>query len=121
MIKRLRRKFILINMALISLVLLIVFAIIFMSNYQRLQSESRDALQRAIEQRIDMPPPKPEIGRLHPREKPFPITPVFSVVLDENNNILYTIQQNVSISDDVLAKAVKKQWIPSPPKVFCMT
>lgn len=108
MIKKLRRKFILINMTLVSLVLLIVFATISMSNYQRLQSESRDALHRAIEQRKDKPPPKPEIGRLPPERKPLPITPVFSVVLDENNNIVYTTQQNVSISDDVLTTAVEK-------------
>ncbi len=106
MIKKLRSKFILINMALISLVLLLLFATIFMSNYQRLQSESHDALQRAIEHRNDMPPPKPEIGRLPPGQKPLPFTPVFTVMLDNNNNILFTTQQNVSISDDDLKIAV---------------
>ncbi|MDO7787333.1 sensor histidine kinase [Desulforamulus aquiferis] len=108
MIIKLRRKFILVNMALVSLVLLIVFGTIFISNYQRLQAESRDALHRVIEQGMDMPPPKPEIGRLPPGRKPFPITPVFSVFLDQNNTIVYTTQQNVSVSDDVLAKAVEK-------------
>lgn len=108
MIKKLRRKFILINMGLVSTVLLIVFAIIFMSNYQRLQSESRDALHHAIEQRIDKPLPKPEIGRLPPGQKPIPITPVFSVVLNKNKDIIYTTQQNVSISDDVLKIALEK-------------
>lgn len=100
MIKRLRRKFILINMALVSLVLLIVFTAIFISNYKRLQSESREALYHAMEQRTDVPPPKPEIGRKPPGRRPFPITPVFSVVLDQNSNIVSVTQQNVSISVD---------------------
>ncbi len=108
MIQKLRRKFILINMTLVSLVLLIVFAALFMSNYQRLQSESRAALHRAIEQRMDLPPPKPEIGRIPPERKPFPFTPVFSVVLDKNNDIVHTTQENVSIADDVLAAAVEQ-------------
>ncbi len=116
MIKKLRSKFILINMALISLVLLLLFATIFMSNYQRLQSESHDALQRAMEHRIDMPPPKPEMGRLPSGQKPLPFTPVFTVVLDNNNNILYTAQQNVSISDDDLKKAVEQALASEYPE-----
>lgn len=116
MIKKLQRKFILINMALVILVLLIVFATIFMSNYQRLQSESHEALYRAMEQRMDTPPPKREIGRLSPGQKPFPITPVFTVVLDEKNNIVHTTQQNVSVSDDVLVKAVEKALASEYPE-----
>jgi len=116
MITRLRRKFILINMTLVSLVLLIVFAALFMSNYQRLQAESRAALHRAIEQRMDLPPPKPEIGRIPPGRKPSPFTPVFSVVLDKNNDIIYTTQENVSIADDVLAAAVEQALDAQSPE-----
>ncbi|MEL7568587.1 MAG: HAMP domain-containing sensor histidine kinase [Dehalobacterium sp.] len=116
MIKKLRRKFILINMVLVSIVLFIVFALIFMTNYQRLQSESRDALHHALEQRIDKPLPKPEIGRLPPGEKPFPMTPVFSVILDHNKDIIYTTKDNVTISDVVLALAVEKALASENPE-----
>jgi signal transduction histidine kinase len=108
MIKKLRRKFILINMTLVILVLIIVFAAIFISNYQRLQSETHQALYHAIEQRTDMSPPKHEIGRFPHGPKPFPFIPVLSVVLDKNNNIVYITEQDVYISDDDLSKAVKK-------------
>ncbi|GAB6179690.1 HAMP domain-containing sensor histidine kinase [Desulfotomaculum defluvii] len=116
MIKKLRRKFILINMTLVSLVLLIVFAAIFFSSYQRLQSESHEALYHALEQRNDLPPPKPEIGRLSHGRKPFPFTPVFSVVLDKNNNIVHTTEQNMSISDVDLAKAVEEAMTSEYPE-----
>lgn len=48
MIKDLRRKFILVNMALVSLVLLIVFSVLMGSNYHRLKSECLMSLHSAL-------------------------------------------------------------------------
>ena len=49
MIRKLRRKFILTNMALVSLVLLIVFCVLIWSNYQQLRAQNYAAMRLALE------------------------------------------------------------------------
>lgn len=46
MTKELRKKFILINMALVGTVLLIVFAVLCFQNYQRLEQDSMRVMER---------------------------------------------------------------------------
>ena len=48
MLQKLRRKFVLINMLLVSAVLLIAFTALFVFTYQRLYNESHDAMRRAL-------------------------------------------------------------------------
>jgi len=116
MIKELRRKFIMINMALISLVLLMLFATILISNSHRLQLENREALQRALEHNLYTPPPKPEIGRFPLGREHLPFTPVFTVLLDNNLNLLFTTLQNVSIADDDLSEAIGQALASKHPE-----
>lgn len=107
MIPKLRRKFIIINMALVCLVLLIVFAAICFFSYQGLRRESYDAMRRAIAREPGMAPPVTEIGGNRP-QRPVSMLPIFSVVLDKNREILSINSENVTVSDAVAAEAAER-------------
>ena len=57
MLKRLRRKIVLINMAFVGIVLIAVFAAVCITSYQSLKSDIYHSLQLATEQRADKPEP----------------------------------------------------------------
>lgn len=107
MIKRLRIKFIVINMLLVTIVLLIAFASLLVSHKQRLAEESDIALQRALAI-PDGHLEKPMIGK--PRPDDFKTVqnnvPVFTVILDETGQIISTNQQSVDIDSETLQQAV---------------
>lgn len=114
MIRKLRRKFIFTNMLLVSLVLVIVFAALVGSNYQKLSFQTDGMLRAALTWRDDNPPPRLEIGgpddqRDHRGDNPRNIfIPVFTVALDEAGGVgSYTGGSNVSISDAVLSQVVE--------------
>lgn len=48
MIRKLRRKFVLINMLFVSAVLLAVFAVLCLSTYRQIRTDSDEALTRAL-------------------------------------------------------------------------
>ena len=91
MLKKLRRKFILINMMLVSLVLLIVFAVLLGSTSQRLRGQSISAMRLALKWGESMDPPQIEIALPEgeepdggePEARQLAMVPVFGVVLDE--------------------------------------
>jgi signal transduction histidine kinase len=106
MIRKLRRKFILINMALVSLVMLIVFAALGFSTLKQAETQTRDALDRAVMIKENEPAPRPKIG---PRDQPEPYSmiPVFTVAVDEDGNITSQNIMRVEIEEDVIFAAVK--------------
>lgn len=114
MIRKLRRKFILTNMLLVSLVLVIVFAALVGSNYQKLSHQVDGAMRGALSWRADAPPPRLEIGLDQPDQgrggdglRNFMI-PVFVVTLDEAGFVAdYNGGNNVEISDAVVAQVVE--------------
>lgn len=128
MLKKLRRKFILINMMLGSLVLLIVFGALLGSTSQRLRGQSVSAMRLALKWAEGMAPPQIEIeidlpegeepgaGRGNPDARQLAMVPVFGVVLDENGNIdSYAPGGNVQVSQEALEQAVEevqKQGVP---------
>lgn len=99
MIQKLKRKFILINMSLVSVVLLIVFVTIGLFSYQQAKYESLQAIEKALERPSGALPPKMEINKRMP-EKREPFLPVFSVLVDENNEIVFVAKENVDIDDN---------------------
>ncbi len=107
MIRKLRRKFIFINMTLISLVLIIVFASICFFSYQRTKAESYDVMQRVINSDIGMPPPPVEIGN-RPPKKAMPMLPVFSALLDDQGKIISAARENVAVSDEMIAEVSER-------------
>lgn len=109
MIKKLRRKFILINMILVTVVLLIVFSALCWSNYRKLESDSINEMRRTLGRDTKMSPPKIEIGGKNKFDKPpFSILPIFCVIVDENGDVKLLSAQNVSISDETASNAAKQ-------------
>lgn len=109
MIRALRRKFILVNMLLVTLVLLIVFGVLLGSSYQRLTNQSYTVLRMALEWGGDIKPPHYEIGRPEVQKdetRQLSVLPAFSVKLDEDGNVVSLSGNNVSVSDEVLEEAV---------------
>ena len=121
MIRKLRIKFILTNMALVSLVLIVVFAVLMASTSQRLAGQSMAAMRMSLEWGKDRDPPRFEFS---PSSEAMPekwenrgggefqqvmMIPVFCVSLTEDGQVdaVYA-QDSVSVSDQVLEEAVSQ-------------
>lgn len=110
MIRELRKKFILINMSFISVVLITVFTILCFSNYNQIKTESEEAMKHELldNKKNITKPPKFEIGREKRSEIPNMI-PVFVVELNGDNTIKSTEQNyNFTISEDLVEDAVSE-------------
>ena len=107
MIRKLRRKFVLTNMLLVALVLLMVFAALVASNYQRLANQSRTALRAALLW-SDEGPDRFEFAAGPPEEASrVSMVPVFTVTLDENGEAAEVMGGgNVSVSSETVELAV---------------
>lgn len=110
-LRRLRRKFVLVNMLLVFLVLLAVLAALLASNAQRMRTQTQAALCLALEW-ADGTPPHFEIGRV-PLEwwdweyaQEFTMVPAFCVTLDETRTEVIDSTGNVSVTDEALEQAV---------------
>lgn len=112
MIRKLRTKFILINMLLVTLVLLIVFGSLCFVTHQRIEAQGREALRQALQHTGGQGFPKPEIvgkdfqGR--PPQKPNSMVPVFCVTLDASREISQVFADHVEVSDQVVRDAVNQ-------------
>ena len=113
MIKKLRRKFILINMLLVSIVLAAVFAALVGSNYQRVAEQSRGSMRMALKWSDETPPPRFEFGgppedfRDREEDRRFSMVPVFVVTLDESGAVAQVwTAGGVEVTDEVAARAV---------------
>lgn len=108
MLNMLKKKFILINMLFVCVILIAAFCAIVLSTYYRIEENSRRALEQYFIKDEPLEPPAKKIGA--PREGAYGRQPmnsvVFTVKLDENNKIKELIGQNIEISDDVLEKIV---------------
>lgn len=114
MIRKLRQKFVCIIMALISAVLLIVFSAICLSSYGQQQAEAYDAMRLELNRQPGMQPPRFEIGKKMPPNKPVSLLPVFSVLLDPQGGIGFIESGNVQIDEDIVAQAVS--MVQAQPK-----
>lgn len=106
MISKLKRKFIIINMSLVSLVLIIVFIAIAFTSYDRVKSESIFVMERVLSREMTAQPPVLEMGGKRP-EKHGPLIPVFSVLLDQKNSIVRINKENVNVSESFVTKMTK--------------
>lgn len=112
-LKKLRKKFILTNMALVTLILTVVFAALVGYNYQRMVQQSADSMRMALEWSEKSPPPRFQFSSVSPmpeekREgRGYTMVPVFVVTLDEAGKATeVTGGGNVEVSDEVVEKAV---------------
>ena len=110
-LRRLRRKFVLVNMLLVLLVLLAVFAALVGSNAQRLRAQTQSALRLALEW-ADGEPPRFAFGDLPPGQEEgqgFTMIPAFCVTLDETGAVAAVSSGgNVSVTDEMVAQAVEQ-------------
>ena len=105
MIKKLRIKFILINMILITIVLAITFTAVYVSTQQRLVRESMSVLQRTIAGDKHDEPTRNEIRG--PEKNPgFMPIPTFTVSLDAEKNIIEAKGPLFDLSDDEALREV---------------
>ncbi|MEQ8175432.1 MAG: ATP-binding protein [Syntrophomonadaceae bacterium] len=100
MIGKLKLKFILTNMLLITIVLAIIFGAVYVSTRQRLEKESSTTLQRAIMENKTGEPDKRDQNRPPSlRESDFKPIPTFTVTLDSDNKIIETNGVLFNLSD----------------------
>jgi signal transduction histidine kinase len=105
MIKTLRKKFIFINMSLVALVLLAVFALLAVSSYARMEFEGRRAVERALDVREGQEPPPFELG---PQERPrqFMREAVFVARLGADGKAELVLSHNASITQEQLEQVL---------------
>ncbi len=115
MLKKLQKKFILINMSLVGLVLLLVFTALVVSNYRQNVEAVENAMRQALQMRKMNDPdldPLPQIGRQpdHDKKEPFKIKdsfiPTVSVAVDKAGNITIDDFQAATIDETILNEAV---------------
>ena len=114
MIKRLRRKFILINLLLVGLVLAVVFILFVGANVRRLAGQSDAALRLALSWQEGEGPPRFEIGGPPPEEHEpdgahrFSLIPVFVVTVRDGAITGLNDGGQVDVSEETAAEAVKQ-------------
>jgi signal transduction histidine kinase len=108
MIKKLRRKFILINMMLVSAVLITVFIVLCVSTYTRLRTDTETAARMTLEYGNRPGGFRPEImpGRPIPDRDIAWNIPAFYVRAAADKTIIFSDYGRVSITDETAAAAV---------------
>jgi len=104
MIKALRKKFILINMLLVSVVLVIVFTAQCYTRYRQTQGENIKTLQMALDRKDDQRPRHFEIGQKPPPD--FARSPMFVVRVAPDGTSQLVMEENVSVSEEQLGRIV---------------
>ncbi|MFT4106557.1 MAG: HAMP domain-containing sensor histidine kinase [Lacrimispora sp.] len=101
MIKRLKGKFILINMACVVSILLAVLAIFYFSSARRMERLSEIVLLQAIERdRMDLSHNRVIFGP-RPRGDSTPFTPVFVVTLNQDHSIANIRENNITVTKEL--------------------
>jgi signal transduction histidine kinase len=110
MIKKLRRKFVLINMLLVSLILVFVFIALCLSTHARLRFDTENAAEAALIGESMPDAFRPEIGRPRDRHRDdfMRDIPTFTVRVSADGAILYVDSSRVSISESDVKEAVNK-------------
>lgn len=113
MIRKLRRKFILINLLLVGIVLTVVFALLVVSNARRLSDQSETAMRMALNWR-DGENPRFEIGGPPPDHtmsedgKRFSMVPVFVVTVEDGAVTDVNDGGQVEVSEETAEQAAEQ-------------
>ena len=113
MIRRLRWKFILINLLLVGLVLTVVFVLLLTSNARRLADQGSAALHMALNRGDDELPPRFEIGAPPEQENRYgdsnaSMIPVFSVTVEDGTVVSINDGGHVDVSEETAAQAAQE-------------
>ncbi len=107
MIKKLRKKFVLINMAFVISILSAVMGIFYYANSKRIERQTVMALLQVLDHdRLDRPLDKVELDRGPQRNLP-PFIPVFVVTLNSRNSIENIRENNITVSKEQATLLVK--------------
>ena len=104
MIKTLRKKFILINMLLVSVVLVIVFTAQCYTRYRQIQGENIKTLQMALDRRDDQKPRRFEVGQGPSPD--FARSHMFVARVAPDGTSRLVMEDNVSVSEGQLSQIV---------------
>lgn len=112
MIRRLRWKFILINLLLVGVVLTVVLALLLTTNAHRLADQSNAALRLTLSRADGEIPPRFEIGVLLPmqedRDSGVSMVPVFSVTVEDGAVTQVYDGRQVDVSEETAAQAARE-------------
>lgn len=108
MIKKLRKKFIFINMILISFVLLTTFGILLFFHQKNLESEVTTRMTQLLERPMNSEEKRPVADFEKYRPEPSDFIPVYDVFTDPQGNIREQETGYFSLSSDILSLAVEK-------------
>lgn len=112
MIRRLRRKFILINLLLVGLVLTVVLALLVGANAQRLEEQSETAMRMALSwkdgeiPRFEIGAPPPDRGGLEEGRR-FSLVPVFVVTVEDGAVTSVNDGGQVDVSQETAEEAAE--------------
>ena len=112
MIRRLRRKFILINLLLVGLVLTVVLALLVGANAQRLEEQSETAMRMALNwkdgeiPRFEIGAPPPDRGGLEEGRR-FSLVPVFVVTVEDGAVTSVNDGGQVDVSQETAEEAAE--------------
>lgn len=104
MIKTLKKKFILINMLLVSAVLIAVFTAQCYMRYRQTQSENIVSLKMLLDRRDDQGPRRYEVGQKPPPD--FVRSPMFIVRIDPDGVLRLAMEENISVSEEQLGQII---------------
>ncbi|WP_349948040.1 HAMP domain-containing sensor histidine kinase [Lacrimispora sp. BS-2] len=107
MIKKLRRRFVLINMAFVISILSAVLGIFYYANFKRVERQTVMALYQAVDRNLpDRLPDKVEFGRRPPKNLPS-LVPAFVVTVNSRNSIENIRENNITITKDLATTLVE--------------
>ena len=115
MIKKLRKKFIWINMSCVTLILIIVFGILCFSNYHHMQQEIDDNLSRTLMMQQKEEIPKFEFND-HKDDKAFGMHNAFRVETDLNGTIISIHAMNLDVDQESLQNILSTMDIKDKQK-----
>lgn len=113
MIKKLRRKFVIINMSLVAVILCVVLGMFCFTRIHAFQAESEMAMRQMLDDSHSKEPPENDTKPQPPsldfgpggRNPAFNSVPVFLITLDENNEITDTSSSGSYTVTDTLSEA----------------
>lgn len=102
MIKKLRRKFILVTISFVTLILIIVFSLLCYSSYERMTRDTTDSLQHTLRNANDPKLPDFEFGDRKDKGPGGMNQTSFLVITDANQLIASIQSKNVTVDQDTL-------------------
>ena len=106
MIRKLRTRFILINMGFVISILAAVLGVFYMANRNRIVRDTSIALFQSMNhERFKMPPDKVEFGR-RPKQNTLPLIPVFVITLNEDQTTENIDENNITVTNELASTLI---------------